>query len=59
MEHLTPYTERGNRNSEAWYPAEAQALDDLQRRLDKDPTTGTDGTDLKDVIDPGRIRLVV
>lgn len=33
------YSERGNRNSEAWYPAEGQALDELQRRLDHDPTT--------------------
>ena len=33
------YSERGNRNSEKWHPAEAQALDDLKRRLERDPTT--------------------
>ena len=32
------YSERGNRNDERWYPAEAQALQDLKYRLERDGT---------------------
>jgi hypothetical protein len=36
------YSERDNRNDESWYPAEAQALDDLKGRLERDPATRRD-----------------